>query len=69
MATLRRMAFRSMFTTEREVVRKYCRKARDYQAVLRAGADAFGMVKRVAGMKKDRYTSHRRPAPSEFKGM
>ena len=67
MSTLRRSAYRAMFSTEPETVRKYFRKARNYQGALREGADAFGVSKRVAGMKKDRYTSHRRPAASQFR--
>ena len=66
MATLRTSAFRAMMLTEPATVRKYFRKARAYQQALRAGADAFSMHKDVAKIKKERYVSHRRPAPSQF---
>jgi hypothetical protein len=69
MATLRTSAFRTTMTTERETVRKYFRKARAYQHALGAGADAFSMHKEVAKIKKERYTSHRRPAPSQYDAM
>jgi len=67
MATLRTSAFRAMMTTERATVRKYFRKSRAYQNALREGADTFSMHQQVAKVKKERYVSHRRPAPSHFK--
>ena len=66
MATLRTSAFRAMMTTECATVRKYFRKARTYQHALGAGADAFNMHREVAKIKKERYVSHRRPAPSNY---
>jgi|EP00966_Prymnesium_polylepis_P093681 hypothetical protein len=56
-----------MFLTEAEFVRKCFRKARNYQNALRHGATAFTMNKAVTSIKKERYVSHRRPAPSELR--
>ena len=67
MATLRKSAFRCMMSTDPMFVRKSFRKARNFQGALRGGSDAFTMYKSVAKIKKERYVSHRRPAPSQFK--
>lgn len=58
-----------MWTSDREFVRKSFRKARNFQSVLRGGADGFTMNKHVTSIKKERYVSHRRPAPSEYVAM
>lgn len=56
--------------TEKAFVSKTFRKARDYERVLRGGADAFTndtMHRAVKDIKKNtRYASHRRPRPSEY---
>jgi hypothetical protein len=62
-------AYKCMFLTEPEFFRKCFRKARNYQNALRHGATAFTMNKAVTSIKKERYVSHRRPAPSEFAAM
>lgn len=33
---------------------------------LRGGSDVFDMFRDVAAIKKERYVSHRRPAPSAY---
>ena len=49
------------------IVPKTFRKARDYERVLRGGADAFTMHGAVKDIKANtRYASHRRPRPSEY---
>ena len=66
MKTLRTAAFKTMFSTKSTFVMKSFRKVRCFQDALPNGADAFSMYKEVAKGKKDRYVSHRRPAPLEF---
>ena len=69
MATLKKVGYVTLITTDPGFVRKAFRKARMYQRALRGGADAFDMHKRVAVVKKERYASHRRPAPSQYDAM
>ena len=69
MSTLRTSGHRVMLAVEAELVRKQFRKARTFQVALRGGADVFSMYKQVASIKKKRYASHRRPAPSAYNDM
>ena len=55
-----------MLQVDETFVQKAFRKARNFMSALRDGADALTMYKEVASIKKERYVSHRRPAPSQF---
>jgi hypothetical protein len=41
-------------------------QARNFMSSLRGGANVFSMFKDVAKIKKERYVSHRRPAPAQY---
>ena len=66
MDTLRRSGFLCMLDASPTFVQKAFRKARNFMTALRGGSDAFEMFKEVASIKKERYVSHRRPAPSAY---
>ena len=66
MTTLRTTGFRTMIAVDPTFVQKAFRKARNFMTALRGGSDAFEMFKEVASIKKERYVSHRRPAPSAY---
>jgi|TARA_B100001094_G_scaffold324442_1_gene377052 hypothetical protein len=68
MKTLRVTAFRCFQTTEPALVRKYFRKARNYQTVLREGADAFSIHKDVKELKKKRLVWGKAAAESQKPG-
>jgi len=52
--------------TARPSLRAPSWQARLFQRALREGADAFSMHLSVVGMKKERHSSHRRAAPSQY---
>ena len=64
-----RSGYRVIWVSDPGFVRKSFRKARNFQSVLRGGADGFTMNMHVKSIKKERYVSHRRPAPSEYVAM
>jgi hypothetical protein len=66
MKTLRTSGFKVMMQVDPTFVQKAFRKARDFMNALRGGSDVFSMFKDVAKIKKERYVSHRRPAPAQF---
>ena len=66
METLRRSGFRCMLEVDPTFVHKSFRKARNFMTALRGGSDVFEMFRDVAAIKKERYVSHRRPAPSAY---
>lgn len=55
-----------MLQVESTFVQKAFRKGRNFMSALREGADVFNMFKQVAKIKKERYVSHRRPAPAQY---
>ena len=66
MKTLRTSGFLCMMEVDPTFVQKAFRKARNFMRALREGADAFSMFKEVNKIKKERYVSHRRPAPAQY---
>lgn len=66
MDTLRVTGYLTMARVDPTFVQKAFRKARNFMTALRDGGDVFDMFKKVACIKKDRYVSHRRPAPSQY---
>ena len=66
METLRRTGFKTMLQVEPTFVHKAFRKGRNFMSALRGGADVLTMFKQVANIKKERYVSHRRPAPAQY---
>ena len=55
-----------MLQVDPTFVQKAFRKALNLMTALRGGADVFKMFKQVAKIKKERYVSHRRPAPAQY---
>ena len=66
MDTLRKTGYKTMLSVDPSFVQKAFRKARNFMTALRGGADVLSMFKQVANIKKERYVSHRRPAPSQY---
>ena len=66
METLCRSGFRCMLSVDPTFTQKSFRKARNFMTALRGGSDVFEMFRDVAAIKKERYVSHRRPAPSAY---
>lgn len=66
METLRRTGFKTILQVDPTFVQKAFRKGRNFMSALRGGADVLTMFKQVAKIKKERYVSHRRPAPAQY---